>query len=191
MVQPVALKEWAVAVRALERGDQAIVLRKGGIAEETKEFRLESPRFYLFPTFEHQRPELVKPQAREEVARTRAEAAAEPGVVRITAYAEAAEDLELTDEAALERLDAFHLWTKDYAAERLRWKKTKPLHVLLLRVYRLNAPWTLPVRAEYGGCKSWLALQGEPPAAGMTAALDDRAFAEQAERIRRAVASPG
>ncbi|MDG0790271.1 DUF1802 family protein [Cohnella ginsengisoli] len=48
MEHPIALREWAVAVKALEAGKQIMVLRKGGIAEETKEFRLESPSFFLF-----------------------------------------------------------------------------------------------------------------------------------------------
>ena len=33
-----ALKEWAVTVDALGRGDQIIILRKGGIHKEDKEF---------------------------------------------------------------------------------------------------------------------------------------------------------
>ena len=61
-----ALKEWAVTIAALEAGDQVLIVRKGGIGE--KRFELPHPRFYLFPTFEHQRPELVKPAWRERFA---------------------------------------------------------------------------------------------------------------------------
>ena len=50
-----ALKEWAVACEALGRGEQVLLLRKGGISEEGREFRIEHPEFLLFPTFEHQR----------------------------------------------------------------------------------------------------------------------------------------
>ena len=34
----IALKEWAVAVKALDRGEQIMLLRKGGIREEGKDF---------------------------------------------------------------------------------------------------------------------------------------------------------
>ena len=61
-----ALKEWAVTIAALAAGDQVLIVRKGGIGE--KRFELPHPRFYLFPTYAHQRPELVKPAGR---ARTR------------------------------------------------------------------------------------------------------------------------
>ncbi len=54
-----ALKEWAVAVRALEKGDTTLVVRKGGIRE--KAFAVEDSRFLLLPGYEHQRPELLKP----------------------------------------------------------------------------------------------------------------------------------
>ncbi|MBN2984953.1 MULTISPECIES: DUF1802 family protein [Cohnella] len=187
MERPIALREWAVAVRALEEGRQAIVLRKGGIAEETKEFRLESPEFYLFPSYEHQRPELVKPEFRDAVEATRAEAAANPGRVRLTSYAEAAEDYEVTDAKTLERLNELHIWTADYAEERLKWKKTKPLHVLLLRVFKFDEPIEIPESDSYGGCKSWLRLEEEIAQRTRKPVLDDRQFANQAELLSRAV----
>jgi len=185
--RPMALREWAVAVRALAEGRQAIALRKGGIAEETKEFRLESPSFYLFPSYEHQRPELVKPNWRAVVDATRAEAALHPGLVRIEYFAEAEEDIEVSDADTLARLSECHIWTDDYAEERLRWKKTKPLHVLLLRVYRLNEPVEVPLRDSYAGCKSWIRLEDELPVRERKPVLGDAEFAAAAEKVRRAV----
>ena len=49
-----ALKEWATVVNALENGDQTVLLRKGGILEDSSGFVVESEKFFLFPTFEHQ-----------------------------------------------------------------------------------------------------------------------------------------
>ncbi len=57
---PVALKEWAVTVRALAEGEQLITLRKGGIREENKHFEIEHDRFFLYPTFDHQRNDLIR-----------------------------------------------------------------------------------------------------------------------------------
>ncbi|SVB02171.1 uncharacterized protein METZ01_LOCUS155025, partial [marine metagenome] len=53
----IALKEWAVAVEAMARGDQIIILRKGGIHRDDKEFRIVHPEFLFYPTYEHQRSE--------------------------------------------------------------------------------------------------------------------------------------
>ena len=47
-----ALKEWASVIDALGRGDQVILIRKGGIADP--KFGVEAERFYLYPTFFHQ-----------------------------------------------------------------------------------------------------------------------------------------
>ena len=58
-----ALKEWAVAVKALERGETALVIRKGGIRE--KAFAVKDSRFLLLPGYEHQKPELLKPAYRK------------------------------------------------------------------------------------------------------------------------------
>ncbi|WP_239615128.1 DUF1802 family protein [Cohnella mopanensis] len=186
MDNPIALREWAVAVKALEEGKQVIVLRKGGIAEETKEFRLESPRFYLFPSFEHQRPNLVKPEASEIVELTQAEAEQLTDQVRISSYAEVVEDIEIMDSETLQRLNGLHIWTEDYAEERLKWKKTKPLHVLILRVYKLDMPQIIPMRESYGGCKSWHKLEDISEAPKIPV-LNDRDFELQAEAVRKRI----
>lgn len=183
MEQAIALREWAVAVKALEEGRQIIVLRKGGIAEETKEFKLESPKFYLFPSYEHQRPNLVKSEEREAVGETQAAAAELADQIRLTAYAEVIEDIEIVDVEALQQLNEFHIWTEDYAEERLKWKRTKPLHVLILRVYQLETPIEIPMRESYGGCKSWLWLEDVSPVR-MLPVLNDIEFEQQASAIR-------
>ncbi|WP_256756672.1 DUF1802 family protein [Cohnella sp. WQ 127256] len=188
MEKPVALREWAVAVKALEEGRQVIVLRKGGIAEETKEFKLESPKFYLFPSFEHQRSNLVKPEVSDLVSLTAAEAAELTDEVRITSYAEVIEDIEITDVETLRKLDNLHIWTEDYAEERLKWKKTKPLHVLILRVYKLETPQIIPMRESYGGCKSWHELE-DVLSVPMNPVLSENAFGVQVEAVRNQINS--
>jgi len=185
MEESIALREWAAAVEALASGRQVIVLRKGGIAEETKEFKVESPSFYLFPSYEHQKPHLMKEEAREAVVRTQEEASAHPDTVRIAYYAEVVHDLEVTDEETLERLDELHVWTQDYAVERLKWKKTKPLHVLVLRVFELEDPVLLPFDESYGGCKSWLRIPSMQSIAKRPVLTDDKFAAMAEEALRR------
>src|SRR3984957_16462743 len=66
---PIALKEWAVTVRALAEGEQLITLRKGGIREPEKHFKLDHDRFFLYPTFDHQRNDLVRESHQPELRR--------------------------------------------------------------------------------------------------------------------------
>src|SRR5580698_8599991 len=60
-----AFKEWAIVVDALGRGDQIIILRKGGISEGRGGFKMEHPRFLLFPTLFHQQRASVIESAQE------------------------------------------------------------------------------------------------------------------------------
>ena len=64
---PIAFKEWAVTVRALAEGEQLLTLRKGGIREPDKHFKLDYERFFLYPTFDHQCADLVRESHRPEL----------------------------------------------------------------------------------------------------------------------------
>ncbi|MED5428431.1 MAG: DUF1802 family protein, partial [Chloroflexota bacterium] len=63
----VALKEWAVTIRAMALGGQIIIVRKGGIHQDDKEFRIIHPSFLLFPTYEHQKLDLLKPSVQRDL----------------------------------------------------------------------------------------------------------------------------
>lgn len=168
-----ALKEWAVAVRALERGETALVVRKGGIRE--KAFAVPKTRFLFFGGYEHQKPEQLKPLYHD-LLRSIPQRK-DDGPVLFTSFAEveAAHEISETDE--LEALDPYHVWTHDYAESRLKWRPKKPLTVLVLRVHLLDEPVELPYSPSYGGCKSWIELEESVSTAGSRPALDDAAFA--------------
>jgi len=178
-----ALKEWASAIQALENGRQIMVMRKGGIVEETKHFELKSPAFYLYPTYEHQRKELIKSSDQSYVEESLAEWVPEASTVRITAYAEVTQDLEIRDQEMLDRLLEYHMWTADFAESRLKWKKKDPLHVLILRVYRLQEPMEIPVLPEYNGCRSWISIPNGLVPREMTPVLNVADFADQVQKI--------
>src|SRR3954449_6926532 len=57
-----ALKEWASVIAALASGQQIVLLRKGGIVEAKRGFELLHPEFLMFPTFEHQHADWLKPE---------------------------------------------------------------------------------------------------------------------------------
>ncbi|HMS73380.1 MAG TPA: DUF1802 family protein, partial [Baekduia sp.] len=52
---PIALKEWAVTVRALAEGEQLLTLRPALDGEEAP---FEHDQFFLFPNFDEQRNDL-------------------------------------------------------------------------------------------------------------------------------------
>ena len=178
-----ALKEWAVAVRALERGETALVVRKGGIRE--KAFAVPRARFLLFKSYEHQKPEQLKP-AYHELLRSIPERR-DDGPVVFTSFAEVRGAYEVSETEELEALDPYHIWTHAYAESRLKWRPKKPLTVLVLRTYVLPEPVELGYRAEYGGCKSWIELEKNVSTAGSRPALDDAAFEELATPVLEAL----
>jgi hypothetical protein len=169
------LKEWAVACSALGEGQQILLIRKGGIREEHREFRVEHPQFLLFPTYEHQRADLLKPFAQPVLSAMLAEPR-RTDLVEIHYWAQVADVFELSESHQLSAVSHLHLWADDYATERLRWRPRKPLHLLTLRVYRLVEPARLPVLPEYGGCKSWLTFDEPVDLSEAEPVLDDASF---------------
>jgi hypothetical protein len=170
-----ALKEWSVAVDALAQGETIMILRKGGIREQQGKFVAEAKQAVLFPTFEHQKPELLKPSYRDAV-----EPVApgwHPTTITLKAWADITH-IFLTDDAdKVEALSAFHIWQPNLAQERLKWKPKQPLYVLALRTYRLPQPVVLPWDAAYGGCRSWVPLQAGVEANKAQAAVADAEYA--------------
>jgi hypothetical protein len=204
---PVAFKEWAVTVRALSEGEQLLTLRKGGIREENRHFELEHERFFLYPTFDHQRNNLVRQSHHPELRRALEEGVwtdvepppkaliqdggiEQPDRVRIRAWAEVHDHFEVADPRIVDALSPFHIWTPDYAFKRLRWKRHHPLHVLVLRVYRIPRPVTVRVRPEYEGCKSWVEIDRDLPFEG-TPVIADEEFERAAVGIELVVREAG
>ena len=169
-----ALKEWAVVVHALLAGEQILDLRKGGLREEERRFELRAPRFWLYPTTEHQRPELVKPAYRRWLD------APEPGDrLRIAGWADVAGVATVTDEAVLDGLESKVVWTREYVESRLQFKARQPLWVMVLRCHRLVEPVEVAMRDEYAGCASWVEVDGlpdDPAALASEPALTDESF---------------
>ena len=167
-----ALKEWAVAVEALERGATALVVRKGGIRE--KVFAVEDTRFLLLPGYEHQRPELIKPEYRELMDGL--PDLSDGGPLRFSSFAEVHSAYEVSEEEELSALEQHHMWTPEYVESRFKWRPKKPLTVLVLRAFTLPETVELPYRESYGGCKSWIELEEPVSIDDARPALSDDEF---------------
>ena len=180
-----ALKEWAVAVQALAAGETILLLRKGGIREQRFVQPSAQPQFWLYPTYEHQKPHLLKAPYANQV--TPVEPGWHPETVELRAWAKITDGFEVQSESELEALLPHHIWNATFVTERLTWKPSLPLTALLLRVYRLPQPRVIPYYESYGGCKSWIdmpiAIELSPNPA--TPALADAVYAERRQAILR------
>jgi hypothetical protein len=161
MSASIGFKEWQVVCDALGAGRQSILLRKGGIHEGRQGFSFAHHSFFLFPTRFHAGVDLI----REGAVIGRPEW--QPGdLIRITHHAEAAWAVTLTDWEKVAALEPFHIYTEPTVRDRFDWEgkgmASSSIHVALVRVRELAAPWEFPYEAKYGGCRSWVNLP-EPP----------------------------
>ncbi len=180
----IAFKEWAVICRALGDGRQALILRKGGIAESGGEFRPTHDRFLLEPTFFHEQHRTgIKPDFLSLL--DAAEASRPPtGVIRLTHYAEVRSVRHITKLDRALALDSFHCWTPETVRHRFDYR-TPGLFALIVRVFRLLSATEVVDCPEYAGCKTWVEFDTPVPTTGAVPVLSDEAFAE----YNRAVAA--
>ncbi len=179
-----AFKEWGVVVEALGCGEQIIILRKGGIAEGRGGFRAEHERFWLFPTRFHQQAEGVIESTRAGFANY---AWPPEDVLRIEFCAEVAEARRLDSLAQAQRLAGQHIWREEVIVERFDWGRDTGIYAMAVRVRRLAAPVEMPMRESYGGCKSWVELEGAPNVANTEPVLDEASFATKLNAFAEAL----
>ncbi len=177
-----ALKEWAVVQRALLEGHQLMLLRKGGIVEDTGDFDLRGDTFLLYPTYAHEteragdlQPCFGQWLAEEEARKT------DTSHIRIEAFAHATDVVRVGSPETLTRLMPQHIWSPQFIQGRFDWEPYKPVFVLLLRAYALAQPQSVPVRPEYGGCRSWVTLAEPISTDGAKPALSDDKWARRRE----------
>ena len=177
-MESVGFKEWAIVCEALGRGEQTVLLRKGGIAEGRDGFGFRHSEFFLFPTFFHEQIEKVRisgaeiPKARE-------------GEIEIRYFARLEAQKEITSWADAAALEPFHLLQESVVRERFAYKQAG-LHVALVRVFRLTPSWILPDAPAYGGCRSWVKLPERPAEIRLEPVLAEGKHQQLVERFRAA-----
>jgi hypothetical protein len=176
-----AFKEWAAICRALAIGEQILILRKGGIVEPGGIFRVEHSEFLLFPTFLHQAPDSLIPSARHLLGEAQAETPPD-GAVVLRHYACVTDSFQIHSADELPRFRGYHVWSDAVIEERFqRWQKA--LHVLIVRVYVLSEPATIPLRDSYAGCKSWVDLDEDVNVAGAEPVIPDDEYTRRVREL--------
>ena len=139
----IAFKEWAVTVNALAQGRQVLLMRKGGIHEVTKDFRVAPPEFLLYPTYEHQNADLLKASSQSLFEETLTNSIP-TDTITFSNWAQVTETIKVVELEKVQELSNHHIWTNQYTESRLRWKRMVPLSIMVLRVFKLEEPVTIP-----------------------------------------------
>lgn len=178
-----AFKEWAVICRALGEGKQAIILRKGGIAEAHGQFTPDHARFWLYPTYVHQQREGVKASA-VSLFETVQKEQPDPSLIRFTHFAEVSGVFQILDLPRILDLDSLHLWSEETVKMKFNYR-TPGLFILPVRVYRVPQPIEHLVKPEYDGCKTWVDLGEDLSTEGATPVLSDREYHDVLDTLDR------
>lgn len=186
----IALKEWACVCDLLVGGKACLLLRKGGVHEDggPGRFKLEHDRFALFPAWEHETLEWIKPELRP----SRGPVTQEPAEIELKGYAEVAGIWEVPrvgGREAFDTLDDLHPWLPPQIDMRFNYKPDRPLYAMLVRAYRFESAKVIPNRRAFAGCKSWVPL-GQNDVLNPTdvvASIDKEELDQRAERIATAL----
>jgi hypothetical protein len=169
-----ALKEWDAQIQALETGQTALVIRKGGIVETRGEFEVEHREFWLYPTFLHQNPGELRSEFSSLLRLD-----LNPGRVSIRAFARVERVWKLEDLAMIRALEP-HQCLRAEALERKFHYRNKPwVHALLLRVYKLEPAQMITESELQRGCVSWVPLEQTNSLEHLQPSMDDGDFITQ------------
>jgi hypothetical protein len=169
-----AFKEWAVVVEAIGRGDQIVIMRKGGIDEGEHGFEIKHRKFWLFPTQFHQQRDMVVADAAK--AWPAKALKGDQDKASIQYACEVVTHIELNGIEQIARLRGQHIWKDEVLIKRMTSGDRNCLHALLVRTFALPKPSNIPMHDSYAGCKSWIQLQSAPKIDLLQPVLDDEAF---------------
>ena len=163
-----ALKEWSNVVAALGRGEQVILIRKGGIADPS--FGVDADRFYLYPTYFHQGESEARPSA------------------AITHWCEVVETWSVRERDELQALAPHVAIPQETLDARYNFRPDQALYVIAVRTRQLAQPAIVQYREEYGGCRSWISLEDEIDVDGSTPVLSEEELRAKIDGIRSTAA---
>lgn len=176
-----ALKEWAVLVDAMARGDIIAMVRKGGIREQHAGFEVRHERFLLFPTFFHENANHLAERFHPTLAasHTRRPPA---GTTRIAHLAEVLAVWNITDPSLLPSVAHEHGLAAEAVESRFHYRGTPNVRLVAVRTLALADPVEIPEAPRYAGCVSWLELDMHIAVQGARPVVAD---AELRQRLAR------
>ena len=185
-VERVALKEWAVLVSAMARGDVIAMIRKGGIRERRAGFDVRHDRFLLYPTFFHEKLDELDPRFRPMLESVHA-GTPPAGTIELRYIANVAMVWQVTELERLHAIDAEHGLTWGAVESRFRYRDDPRVHVVAVRLAKLPAVVSLPEVRRYTGCVSWVKLDQDVNVSGATPVIAEDAFAARIRALEHAL----
>ena len=167
-----ALKEWSKTEKAIERGEQVLLFRKGGINDNNNNggFQILENQFVIFPTSFHSANNGGESDAMPDMKK--GDSVPFSIVCRITRA------WQTSDKSVIKALEKFHALREDEIVSRVNYKPNEPYSILEVRAYVLpKDEYALPADVEkYGGCKSWIEKLpfGIPDTTTLPPVLDQR-----------------
>ena len=166
-----ALKEWSKTEKAIERGEQVLLFRKGGINDNNNGgFQILENQFVIFPTSFHSANNGGESDAMPDMKK--GDSVPFSIVCRITRA------WQTSDKSVIKALEKFHALREDEIVSRVNYKPNEPYSILEVRAYVLpKDEYALPADVEkYGGCKSWIEKLpfGIPDTTTLPPVLDQR-----------------
>jgi hypothetical protein len=181
-----ALKEWAVLVDAMARGEIVAMVRKGGIREQRAGFAVRHDRFLLYPTYFHERLADLAPRFADALASAHATRPPD-GVLRLHYVADVAGVWSVHDLDRLRAIEHEHGLSRSAVESRFHYRGKPGVQVVAVRLARLPAVVTVPEQQRYLGCVSWVELDDDVDVAGAVPVLADNALEARVARLADAL----
>ena len=185
-VERTALKEWAVLIDAMVRGDVVAMVRKGGIREQRAGFEVRHSRFLLYPTYFHENTDHLAERFHPTLAASAATRPAD-GIVRISHLAEVLAVWKVTDVAMLPSIAHEHGLAPAAVESRFHYRGTPFVRVIAVRTLALAEPVEMPETRRYAGCVSWLELDADIRVDGARPVNSRGMLAERLRRLETAL----
>ena len=182
----VALKEWAVLVEAMARGDLIAMIRKGGIRENRAGFDVRHERFLLYATYFHEKRDELAVRFHPTLESAHADRPPD-GMIQLRYVASVAAVWLVTKLASLRAIDAEHGLTWGAVESRFRYRDEPRVHVIAVRIATLPVAVTLREVRRYTGCVSWVKLDEDVDVAGAQPVIADASFAARLATLESAL----
>lgn len=149
------LKEKALIIHLLSKGDITLIIRKGGKDDPAGQLLNESDTFFLVPSYRHSDPAIFAKEFHRDIEKIKL--TPDKDTITISSFARIEKAIIIKDKSKLNSLYGWHGYSREEAERMFNYKESL-VYLYLLRIYNLKDPLILPKPEDYSGCKSLVPL---------------------------------